>query len=133
VRQIEFPYQTHASSQNEAVALQIQSRIDFEVSKLLPRLHGLSNLFSDISSLESRSSILELNEVLHTLTTQLHCLQNPLIQVHGQLERPMASVSHGTLASSEKAAAPTTKRDNRVLLPPSPERRQRRKNSHAPF
>jgi hypothetical protein len=121
--------QTSASSQNQAIDFQIQSRIDFEVSKLLPRLHGLANLFSDISSLDLHSTnLVKFNEVLHTLTRALHHLQNSSVQVQHSAV-PKSNVA----PISSMKAAPATKRNCHVLLPPSPEHRQCRKDSHAPF
>ncbi|KAF5381270.1 hypothetical protein D9615_008377 [Tricholomella constricta] len=113
-----------------AIAGQIQRRVDHDIDKLLPGLHGLSNLMQDVI-LQDSNQVRELALVLQSITQGLDKVTpNTSANLHSQLlpSRPVRVQS-----SSHLSHSPVRKRVRTNLLPPSPERRQARKDSHAPL
>lgn len=112
-------------SNSSAIQGQIQSKVNYEVHRLLPSLHGLANLVSN-GNLILTQELKELSSVLNTIQLGLDSSSAMVVSKPGpSMDRPVLTIPllpHGS------------KRSNRpLLLPPSPERRQKRKNSHAPL
>lgn len=124
--------------QHSGITLQIQSRIDLELQQLLPRLHGLANLMSDLKPpMSPTANVRDFDIVLQSLTTRL-----------GQLTTGYgpAATDYSNATATAAAMQPITQmqvgphdfsqlrsKRGRLLLPPSPERNAKRKNSHAPL
>lgn len=99
--------------------------MNHQIARLLPDLHGLATLVNDTPALNRTADMDELVELLGSLRTGFANLAGEVEELPQQL-RPAASVEQTILGNNSK-------RDRRHLLPPSPERRQKRKDSHAPY
>jgi hypothetical protein len=105
----------------DAVPAQTHQRIQQTVLALLPRLHGLSQAFSDITTLSSTPDLIEFRDVVSSLAERL---------------RMIIVDTQSTVTIPDRPSSPTVPRIRRtppsipVLLPPSPEPRQKRKTSH---
>ena len=121
------------NEQRQALNLQMQSRINLELSQLLPRLHGLANLVNDIPTLEPSANLLELGDVLNTLNGRLQSLVSPGVPQSRSLSS-IAPLNTNTHLTAVPAHVPQgMKRKRPLLLPPSPERMQKQKDSRAPY
>jgi hypothetical protein len=116
------------TEQHSAIVNQIQCCVNHNITKLLPCLHGLDNLIRE-TPLTSNSVIEELAQLLKSLTIGIQGIvdttEMAILQVH-DLESP-AAPEGSTRSQLRKRGRP------RLLLPPSPERQQKRKDSHAPL
>ncbi|KAI0056510.1 hypothetical protein BV25DRAFT_1893981 [Artomyces pyxidatus] len=136
---------TEGSARNElAISIQVQQRIAYELKQVLPRLHGLVTLFTDAASLEITSDILELREVLDSLTcvAALRCEETiGELPISPGKTRVQECGNSGLNPFLGNFAAPTTpppaQQNKRVrdlspaLLGASPERRQKRVQSRS--
>jgi hypothetical protein len=105
-----------------AIVQQVQQRVEYEIGRLLPSLYGLQNLVADTPELRTTKSIHELCQVMQLLSTRLETNNT-------ELPAPKS-----TVLLDGDGLNTVRKCDHRVaLLPPSPELRQKRKDSHAPF
>ncbi|KAF8057038.1 hypothetical protein FPV67DRAFT_1456570 [Lyophyllum atratum] len=114
------------TGQRAAVMDQIQRRIEHDITQLLPHLHGLDTLIHDIDAVEDSPSIQEFTTILCSIT---HGLEKV-----GMNSDASANVPRLPEAVHAPSNAPTS--SNRKwprLLQPSPERRQSRRDSHAPL
>lgn len=125
---------------DDAVAIQVQQRVEHMIKSLLPRLHGLSLLAAE-SPLSRTSNITEFQALLGALTINL---QNALLSVPSSISRPdpiqpsnpnlltPATTRHAAMHPNSTRDGNSMKRPHPLtLLPPSPEIRQKRKTSHS--
>lgn len=112
------------SLNRSAIQIQVQQRMDHAVKTVLPTLHQLTNLAAD-SPLSRTSDIDELEETLQHLTL---ALRRALALDSGP---PSISCSQQPTTPPPPSRTRGTKRTERPsLLPPSPEAKQKRKQSH---
>jgi len=102
--------------------MQIQQKIDYEVKNLLPRLHGIANMLSDNPPITRTADLTELLSLSSVIGTALGKVPNAPVLPENAEEPPVLR------PQKRRRHQPET-----PLLPPSPERKQRRKDSHAPF
>jgi hypothetical protein len=116
--------------------------VGHDVHRLLPSLHGLANLLSDEHNVISKSAeLVELSEVLSSIQLALGNVLHPTTASGSLLPTPTnpeirerSGDAHGDISASVNFFGGQLKRKQRPqLLPPSPEQRQKRKNSHAPL
>lgn len=108
-----------------AIATQIQAKVDHEVHRLLPSLHGIANLLSE-GMVTKTEELSELSTVLASIQHHISSADTCLDDVAGS-SSTMQRMSHHFHTPNPR------KRKHKSLLPPSPERRQKRKDSHAPL
>ena len=120
-----FPKDPHQSC-TRAIQAQIEAKVIHDVNRLLPPLYGLANTLTD---LEDVSKIVGLDEFLSVFATIQKWIQGPPItptQIRAaeiqHKPEPVISIEHST-----------KRKERPQLLPPSPECRQKRKDSHAPL
>ena len=114
-----------------AIATQIQRRLKYDLHRLLPSLHGLANLLSDASTQSITPELEEFSELLSSMRVSVdHIMTQSGTRLNSEAsipsrpsDLPQAATQH---PPSERARHP-------FLLPPSPERRQKRKESYAPL
>ena len=111
----------------EAVATQNIQRVDHAISTLLPRLHGLDSLLSEAPTLAPTALLAEFHSVIKSLcgrfNTNNTSTVNPTTPQRGQ--------PHATNTSNTpQTDTPQRKRICDIVLPPSPEPKQKRKVSH---
>jgi hypothetical protein len=118
-----------------AVATQVQQRLNYDLHRLLPPLHGLANLLTETSIQHPTPELQELSDLLTSMRISVDRITNmtasethtPVSSEQSDLPSTAPGMSTGTRTRSGK-------RSHRpFLLPPSPERRQKRKDSHAPL
>jgi len=105
-----------------AIAIQVQQQVDHDIGLLLPRLYGLSNAIGDLMHLKLTKETLNFYDVLETIV--------------GQLSQACGGGGSPELLSQDKSMAGTKHRwesSDPHLLPPSPERKQKRKKSYSVF
>ena len=116
-----------------AVQHQIQQRLNYDLRCLLPSLHGLANVLSDAST-HSITPGPELEEFSDLLSSMQVSIDHIMTQ---SVTGPEATTSIPSQPSDPPQAAtqhsPSKRACHPFLLPPSPERRQKRKESHAPL
>lgn len=110
----------------------MQRRVNHDIATLLPALHGLDSLISE-TTLTSNGVIEELAQVLKSLAIGVQRIVDDTETQPGQ--GPAMSVDPETTFEGLVAPVPQARKRGRSrrLLPPSPERRQKRKDSHAPL
>jgi hypothetical protein len=126
------PVQLHSLA---AVTTQIQQRLTYDLQRLLPSLHGLANLLSDSSTQSRQSMIPELEEFSDLLSSMRVSIDHIMTQsaTEANLEAPLPS-RPSILPQTATQNPPSSKcARHPILLPPSPERRQKRKQSYAPL
>lgn len=119
----------------QAIATQIQQRLNYDLRRLLPSLHGLANLLTDASTQSITPELEELSDLLSSMRvsvdhimTQSATGANPEAPIPSQpSDLPQAA------ALSRGQHRPGKRSHHPFLLPPSPERRQKRKESYAPL
>jgi hypothetical protein len=114
--------------QKSAIVMQIQQKIDYEVKSLLPRLHGIANLLSDnppITRTADLTELLSISSVIYTALGKIFVPNSAPVLLEGAEESPVVLRPQKRHRHQPETLAP--------LLPPSPELKQRRKESHAPF
>jgi hypothetical protein len=115
--------------QRSAIVGQVQRRVEYEVTRIIPVLYGLDNLTTDTPELENTAAINELIQVMKLLTARLD-------KAHSTTQMPGTAPHIKTSSDTVHHASGSHGRkrhDRPVLLPPSPEHRQKQKDSHAPF
>ena len=113
-----------------AIALQVKHRLQHDVPRVLPLLHGISSVLESSSGLSLASQDLnELNEAVFRLSEQLKQVkinqQAPFIMPVSP-PRPIVTSTQVTPLMPSNSKAPVRKH----LLPPSPETKQKRKKSN---
>jgi len=137
-----------------ALRHQLQAKIGHDVHRLLPALHGLLNNLTDAQNLQAMDELTELDGLLHGLQAGLRNATSPAASLDAsrltmEVEAsastttlPLQTSAHGTCFNVPETPSSTRtlsvyhgkKRKGRPqLLPPSPERKQKRKDSHAPL
>ncbi|KAJ3831078.1 hypothetical protein F5878DRAFT_647962, partial [Lentinula raphanica] len=120
-------------NQQAAVEQQIHNKLYMELGFLLPRIHGVDNLLSDITTSPADSSHLdELYNVAQSITEHILLIRShPSTKSAPDLQPTTSSSSTGNIdvASERGCRTPPPKRQRRTLLPPSPEKQQIRKSS----
>jgi len=111
-----------------AIAIQIQQRLNYELKRLLPPLHGLGNLLTDASMQGMTSELEELSELLSSMQVSVDRIRTR--STTGAAPESLTPFQPSNLPS---VITQSGKRSRPFLLPPSPERRQKRKDSHAPL
>ncbi|KAJ3966046.1 hypothetical protein EV361DRAFT_872715 [Lentinula raphanica] len=121
-------------NQQAAVEQQIHNKLYMELGFLLPRIHGVDNLLSDITTSPADSSHLdELYNVAQSITEHILLIRShPSTKSAPDLQPTTSSSSTGNIdvASERGCRTPPPKRQRRTLLPPSPEKQQIRKSSN---
>ena len=118
-----IPVQHHS-----AIATQIQQRLRYDLRRLLPSLHGLANLLSDASTQSTTPELEEFSDLLSSMRVSVdHIMTQSSTE---DRDNPQAPLVPSRPAAQQR---PGTKRARPFLLPPSPERRQKRKESYAPL
>lgn len=115
--------------------MQIQQRVQHDIKKLLPTIHGLSVLVSDSKGLSRTEEVDEFEGALITLSRDLlqalppqsrtepsSCSRQQRVDVRAPTQPMLRSLP--ALRNVGKRERPTG------LLPPSPEARQKRKTSY---
>ncbi|KAF8804230.1 hypothetical protein BYT27DRAFT_7214085 [Phlegmacium glaucopus] len=137
------PIQFDHDSQHLAISMQVKEKINYEIKKLLPSLHGIANLLVE-SSLSSKTASQELREfldvtsIIHASISQYEQPQN-ISDTLSNSRNDSKLCPEQTLPISEQLSSFVTDQTQHkrkrpaVLLPPSPERRQKWKASHAPL
>ncbi|KIJ35569.1 hypothetical protein M422DRAFT_262151 [Sphaerobolus stellatus SS14] len=114
----------------KAIAHQLENRLSHEVRSVLPKLHGIHSLLKETGSSLVVSP--EVQELLQVSASIRDLLEQPgdtdaiLRPSQGRAKRPRTPEKK----IDEATAAPAAKRH---LLPPSPERAQKRKNNTGIF
>ncbi|KIJ33797.1 hypothetical protein M422DRAFT_264259 [Sphaerobolus stellatus SS14] len=122
-----------------AITKQLEVRLAHELQQTVPRLFGIQALLEQLGGNVPQSSQLqELHHVSHSILTYLQSLPVPLET--GPVPAPITSSTHvketnTNPASQANSAQPrnNTSEKKRTLVPPSPERSQKRKRSTATF
>ncbi|KAJ3808035.1 hypothetical protein F5876DRAFT_79151 [Lentinula aff. lateritia] len=111
-----------SNSAEAAINTQRQHRLEHNVSKILPKLHGIDNLLSDKPPLPESTLLDEFEQVLHDVLSKLATLR---------LQSNL-STSHTTDIQDNTGYSqqPISARKQKDLEVPSPERGQKRKTSH---
>ncbi len=114
-----------------AISIQRSNRLELELSHLLPNLHGLDNLLSDIppSELSDNAQLQELELVLQSALSRVTAARRTApstIPTFSALAQPQASRSN----VDEDRGRTTGPNKRPKPLPPSPERGQKRQDSH---
>ena len=115
------------SSQNpiDAVAIQVQQRVDHTIKSLLPRMHGLSILTTE-SALSRTQDITEFQDTIQTISKNLDIA----LQANDttlSVTRSRSDIIIPSVSGDGKRKHHTVSQ----LLPASPDARQRRKTSHS--
>ncbi|KAK1235183.1 hypothetical protein PQX77_001598 [Marasmius sp. AFHP31] len=117
--------------QRRAINAQIQAKIQHAATQLLPQLHGLNNLFGDLSTLGSESpAISELQEVIGTMQVRMAALRSEESSGETQMQ-PASMVAVRTPVETEPTRGRMGAKRPRELRAPSNERRQKRHDSHS--
>ncbi|KAF8823760.1 hypothetical protein HHX47_DHR9000388 [Lentinula edodes] len=111
-----------SNSAEAAINTQRQHRLEHDVSKILPRLHGIDNLLSDKPPLPESTLLDEFEQVLHDVLSKLATLR-----VQSNLSTSHTTDTQDNAVYSQK---PVSARKRKDLKAPSPERGQKRKTSH---
>ena len=118
---------------HSAISTQIQQRLNYDLRRLLPSLHGLASLLTDASTQSMTPELEELSDLLSSMResvdhimTQSATGANPEALIASQ---PSDLPQVATLSRGR----PGKRSRHPFLLPPSPERRQKRKESYAPL
>jgi hypothetical protein len=122
----------NSGDQRAAVTGQVQRRVEHAVNRLLPGLHGLT-LLLDEAPLSRTDAFDEFANVIHALNSRMSDLFS--ISTTDPNSHPYTTTPINTEGgpSIPPQSIPTLKRSRPHLLPPSPERRTKRRDSHAPF
>jgi hypothetical protein len=121
----------HSQVDNRStIVQQVQRRVEYEINRLLPALYGIENLIIDTPELSRTATVDELVLVTQSLTLALQRLGSTKRTDHTPealplpLPTPVSAQTQGYLQKRGR---------HHSLLAPSPERRQKRKDSHAPL
>ena len=98
----------------------MEQRIQRTVLALLPRLHGLSQLLTDMTNLSMTPDLIEFRDVVGSLAARLRTVV--VNDSQSQLSAPTPSNSFSQIRRTPSSFP--------IILPPSPEPRQKRKTSH---
>jgi hypothetical protein len=124
------PVQLHSLA---AISTQIQQRLNYDLHRLLPSLHGLSNLLSDAST-QSMPLTPELEEFSDLLSSMRMSIDQMTQNATGtNSEAPIPSWTSDLIQAAAQHPSSSKCTRHPFLLPPSPERRQKRKDSYAPL
>jgi hypothetical protein len=113
-----------------AVATQIQQRLHYDLHRLLPSLHGLANLLTDAST---QNMSPELEELLDLLSSMRVSVDHIMTQSATEASPEPLISSNLPQAAVLGIYHPRKRSRHPFLLPPSPECRQKRKESYAPL
>ncbi|KAJ3871237.1 hypothetical protein F5051DRAFT_446446 [Lentinula edodes] len=103
----------------KAIDIQKRHRLEHDVSRILPTLHGIENILSDKLPLPHSPIIKEFEQVLKATLAKIAELRMEFI---AQIRDPQMIYTKNQTSRKRK--------DRKDLRPPSPERRQKRKASH---
>ena len=116
--------------------MQIQQKIDYEAKQLLPWLHGIANILSNNPPITQTAELMEFSTLLVEIETNLGKIFGPTT-TSDLPEIMVGSETSPRPATKEPPTLPVRLQNHcqhwTPLLPPSPERKQRHKDSHAPF
>lgn len=117
-----------------AIALQVKHRLQQDVPRVLPLLHGISSVLESSSdlSLSSAQDLDELNEAVLRLSEQLQQVRN-YQQTQTSSVMPVSPPRPNlisTIVTSPPMPISNSKAVRKHLLPPSPETKQKRKKSN---
>ncbi|KAK1226363.1 hypothetical protein PQX77_010670 [Marasmius sp. AFHP31] len=118
--------------QRQAINAQIQAKIRYEASQLLPRLYGLNNLLGDLTTLGSDSppEVSELEQVLGAMQTRMAALRSSEVDPTSHVATTAVSPATPEAVEPGRGRKLGMKRP-RELRAPSNERRQKRHDSHS--
>ena len=126
------PVQHHS-----AIATQIKQRLNYDLRRLLPSLHGLANLLGDASTQSMTPELEEFSDLLSSMRVSVdHIMTQSATGDHHNPEAPLVPSWPSDLPAAQHCPG-SRKRARQschpFLLPPSPERRQKRKESYTPL
>jgi hypothetical protein len=138
----EAPYSSSESDTNSnsssptihhqsAVATQVQQRLKYDLQHLLPPLHGLANLLTETSVQDPTPELQELSDLLTSMRISVDRIT--MSTASGHTSRISSQQSLDLPSITPIGTRPGKRSHRPFLLPPSPERRQKRKDSHAPL
>ena len=113
----------------EAVATQNEQHVEHAVSTLLPRLHGSNLLLAEAPGLAPTALLTEFQSVIKSLCGRFDSLNSNMSSVIPTSTPQRTNISN-TLPTDTPQRRKSTKRIHDIVLPPSPEPRQKRKVSH---
>ena len=113
--------------------MQVQQKVNYDVKRLLPSLHGLASLVSEnMSTVTATKDLTELAGVLFSIQTSLETILEDSSRSTPNNYPHMPATSSDNDQVNNVSGKRTISQRPRVMAP-SPERRQKRKDSHAPF
>ncbi|KLO10035.1 hypothetical protein SCHPADRAFT_833081 [Schizopora paradoxa] len=115
--------------QADALQFQVQSRTEHAARSIMPELHGINNMLGE-AALAPTAGLLEFLETINQLSERLSkalTLQQTVINATSDLSSQAVAVPSKPRTVLDNAGA------SKRLRAPSPERRQVRKQSHAPL
>ena len=121
-----YPWYLQHHNGCAAIQAQIAMKIQHDVQRLLPSLHGLANTLADTREPHKLANMAEFSSVLATIQQYIHIDTSTPNSVQANQHSATVSLSLQSTGKRPMSSCPT-------LLPPSPERRQKRKDSHAPL
>ena len=110
---------------------QVQQKVDYNVKWLLESLHGLASLVSEnMSTVTATKDLSELAGILFSIQTSLETILEDSFRSTNNY--PTTSSDNNQVNNVTVSGKRTTSQRPR-LMAPSPERRQKQKDSHARF
>ncbi|KAL0568041.1 hypothetical protein V5O48_013952 [Marasmius crinis-equi] len=115
--------------QRRAINLQLQAKIRFEATQLLPRLHGLNNLLEDLPNVEGMTmdELYELHGVVENMQARIQALRGGTSA--GSTEKAMKRAAEADVDEERGRRAKRSK--HRTIRAPSWEKRQERHTSNS--
>jgi len=111
---------------------QVQQKVNYDVKRLLPSLHGLASLVSEnMSTVTATKDLTELAGVLFSIQTSLETILEDSSRSTNNYPHVPTTSSDNDQVNNVSGKRTISQRPR--LMAPSPERRQKRKDSHAPF